>query len=276
MKSKNNLFVFVLITFGFSWLFWVPEALIAQGAWNAPEGIQNILNLNLAAWGPLIGALLTTLIYEGGAGVKKMLKSGINVRLGKWWLPTLLVFPVLIGGALGLAVLFGAQFPGIPAVAEAEAQGAPLPIYIVIALVFIFFLSGPLQEEFGWRGYVFEHLRNKTTALNAAIVGGFMWGIWHLPLFFVPRSEAYYNNPLWGLLLTTTLAGIILAWLYANTNGSIFAAMVGHTMFNFSNVILFPALEVEEAALILFGLYGLMVAFIIWQYGAKTLKKSQG
>ena len=111
-------------------------------------------------------------------------------------------------------------------------------------------------------------------ALTAAILAGLMWGLWHLPLFFVPRSEDYYNRPLWGLLLTTILVGIILAWFYANTKGSIFAAMVGHTMFNWSNWV-FPALKSDSAALILFGLYFLAVVYIIWQYGRKTLTKAQ-
>jgi len=265
MKSKNNVLLFILIAYGFSWLFWIPEALIAQGMWAAPEGVQTILALNLGAWGPLIGAIATTFIYKRGAGVKELLKRGINVRLGKWWWVVLLTFPVLIGGSLGLSLLLGNPLPEF----EALAQPAALPI----ALVFIFFLGGPLQEEFGWRGYAFEHLQNKYSALTAAIIAGVMWGLWHLPLFFVPRAEDYYNRPMWGLLLTTVLAGIILAWFYANTKGSIFAAMLGHTMFNWSNWV-FPALKVDDAALILFGFYFLAVAYILWQYGRKTLTKS--
>jgi membrane protease YdiL (CAAX protease family) len=273
MKSNKNILVFVLIAYGFSWLFWIPEALIAQG-WAAPEFVQNFVALNLGAWGPLVGALVTTFIYEGGAGLKKMLKSGINLRLGKWWLVVLLIFPVLIGGSLGLAILFGAHIPEFPVVAEAAASGAPLPVFLLIAFVVIFFTSGPLQEEFGWRGYVFEHLRNKYSALTAAIVAGLLWGVWHAPLFFSNRPEPYYTNPAWGLMLTTLLTGIILAWFYANTKGSIFAAMLGHAMFNWSNYV-FPALEVDAAGLILFGLYGLVVAYILWQYGTKTLTKIQ-
>jgi len=264
MKKNHNIFVFILITFGFSWLFWVPEALIAQNIWIAPEGVNNILALNLAGWGPLIGAIGTTFIYQKGAGVKELLKRGLMVRLGKWWWTVLLTFPVLIGGALALSVLLGKPAPEFAALAQ--------PLGLPIALVIIFFTSGPLQEEFGWRGYAFEHLRNKFDALTAAILAGLMWGLWHLPLFFVPRSEDYYNRPLWGLLLTTILVGIILAWFYANTKGSIFAAMLGHTMFNWSNWV-FPALKSDSAALILFGLYFLAVAYIIWQYGRRTLTK---
>jgi uncharacterized protein len=264
MKSRSNVLVFVLIAFGFSWLFWIPEALIAQDIWSAPEGVAKILALNLGAWGPLIGALVTTFIYQRGAGVKELFKRGLMVRLGKWWWVVLLTFPILIGGALGISLLMGNPLPEL----EALAQPAVLPV----ALVFIFFLGGPLQEEFGWRGYAFEHLRHQYSALIAAIIGGVMWGLWHLPLFFVPRAEDYYNRPMWGLLLTTVLVGIILAWFYANTRGSIFAAMLGHAMFNWSNWV-FPALKVDAAALILFGFYFLAVAYILWKYGRKTLTK---
>jgi len=104
-----------------------------------------------------------------------------------------------------------------------------------------------------------------------------MWGLWHLPLFFVPRAEFYYNKPVWGLLLTTTLVGIILAWIYVNTKGSVFAAMLAHAMFNWSNYV-FPALGSDSAALILFGMYFAVVAFVLWRYGTKTFirKKENG
>lgn len=271
MKQKNNVLVFVLITFGFSWLFWVPEALIAQG-WSAPDFVRDFVGLNLGAWGPLVGAVATTLIYQGFAGLKELFKRGVNVRLGKWWWVTLLIFPVLIGGAFGLALLLGSPTPDFPAVAEAAQSGAPLPIYLLIAFLFIFFLGGPLQEEFGWRGYVVEHLKDKYSALTAAVIAGLLWGSWHAPLFFANRDEPYYTNPAWGLMLTTLLVGIILAWIYINTKGSIFAAMLGHAMFNWSNYV-FPALDVDAAGLILFGFYILVVGFIIWRYKPKTLAK---
>jgi len=105
MKTKNNVLTFILITFGFSWLFWIPEALIAQNIWNAPEAVQRFVGLNLGAWGPLVGAIVTTFIYQRFAGLKELFKRGVMVRLGKWWWVTLLIFPVLIGGSLGLALL---------------------------------------------------------------------------------------------------------------------------------------------------------------------------
>lgn len=60
----------MLLAYGFSWLFWVPEALIANNLWIAPEGVKNILALNLGAWGPLFGAIVATFIYQKGSGLK--------------------------------------------------------------------------------------------------------------------------------------------------------------------------------------------------------------
>ena len=57
MKLKSNVWVFMLITYGFSWLFWIPDALIAQNILSAPEGVMNFLALNLGAWGHLLGRL---------------------------------------------------------------------------------------------------------------------------------------------------------------------------------------------------------------------------
>lgn len=84
------------------------------------------------------------------------------------------------------------------------------PLALPMALVWIFFLGGPLHEEFGWRGYAFENLRGKMSAIYAAIAVGVLWSLCHLPLFFVPRGEFYYNCPAWGPFLTLILVGIIL------------------------------------------------------------------
>jgi len=70
------------------------------------------------------------------------------------------------------------------------------------------------------------------------------------------------------------LVGIILAWFYVNTQGSVFAAMLGHTMFNWSNYV-FPSLGSDSAALVLFGLYFAVVVFILWQYGIKTFTRKE-
>jgi len=90
---------------------------------------------------------VTTFIYQGFAGLKELFKRGVMVRLGKWWWVTLLIFPVLIGGSLGLALLYGNSTPDFPAVAEAAQMGAPLPVYLLIAFVVVYFLRADLSRR---------------------------------------------------------------------------------------------------------------------------------
>jgi hypothetical protein len=83
MKQKYYVLVFILISFGYSWLSWVPEALIAQNLWNAPEAVRRFVGLNLGAWGPLVGAIVTTFIFRRFSGLRELLGRGVMVRLGK-------------------------------------------------------------------------------------------------------------------------------------------------------------------------------------------------
>jgi hypothetical protein len=65
MPAKNGTLIFTIIAFATSWLFWVPDALMAQNVWNAPAGLRDFLAgpFNRAAWGPLLVAVLSTYFY---------------------------------------------------------------------------------------------------------------------------------------------------------------------------------------------------------------------
>jgi membrane protease YdiL (CAAX protease family) len=53
------------------------------------------------------------------------------------------------------------------------------------ALVFTF-LSGPLNEEAGWRGFALPRLQEKHSALGSSLFLGFLWACWHLPFYLEP------------------------------------------------------------------------------------------
>ena len=48
-------------------------------------------------------------------------------------------------------------------------------------------LFGPLPEEMAWRGYALDGLQSKWNALEASLILGIAWTIWHLPLFKTHR-----------------------------------------------------------------------------------------
>ena len=269
----KTLLIYFVVAYGFSWLLWWPQALVARGV--LPESVEQSWGwlFGYAAWGPLLGALAAAWVDDRGAGLKDLLRRGLSLRHnGRWYLAALLLFPLLIGGALLLALALGNPWPANPTldqtVAGIVASGAPQQVAVVMALVvgivFIFFLGGPLQEEFGWRGLLLDRLQRRFNPLAASILTGLAWGFWHLPLFFMPRQEMYYQRPLWGLLLSTVLVSILMTAVYNRTRRSIFVALVMHTSFNWSHYT-FPTLEADTASLILFGLLGLACAWAIWR-----------
>ena len=269
MSKTRKVWLFGLVAYGWSWFFWLPSALMAEGI-TLPSGLLGYFNwsFRLGGWGPLIAALVVTFWDLRMDGVKALLKRGVKFRFGIiWYLIALLLFPIIIGGSLLLAVASGESLHDMEAFAE--------PIAIPISFIVIFFTGGPLQEEFGWRGFAQDRLQGKWSALVASIVVGAMWGLWHLPLFFVPEMGFYYQRPIWGLVLTTILISIPIAWVYNNTGRSILAAMLMHTSFNWAHY-LFPTLGSDRAGLILFVAQAAVAVSIVLIWGPSTLtRKSQ-
>lgn len=231
-KSENkNLLLFFVITFIFSWMFWIPKSLISHG-FIFPTSLENFIlsPFNPAAFGPFVAAFILTYLIKGKNGVLNLLKRGINYRFSKKWLiPIFLLMPLIFGGSLLLLIISGQPVPDLSMLSN--------PLFIVISFFYILFLGGPLQEEFGWRGYALDRLQANYNALISSIILGFIWGFWHLPLFFMPEGSLY--NSFFVLLFSTILVSILFTWIYNNTNGSILTALIFHTMLNLS-IFIFP------------------------------------
>lgn len=267
MPWSKQIGVFLAVTFGWTWLFWGAAALHAQDVVTLPAGLAAFLDgpFNPAAWGPLIGALTLCYLHDGFAGMVALLRRGLQFRLGwQWYLAVFATFPVLIGGAFLLAALFGAPMPEIEALAN--------PVVIPVAFLFILFLGGPIQEEFGWRGILQDRLQDRMGALYAALIVGVIWGIWHTPLFFMPTQDLYYERPMWGLVLSTTLISVLFAWIYNNTARSMAAMVLLHTMYNFTHFLV-PTLKSDAAALTLFGLQAAAIVVIVAIWGPHHLSR---
>ena len=258
-RSENrNLLLFFLIAFGFTWLFWILEALAMQGLLGASILVDFLLSPNNpAAWGPLVSAVLLTWWNERGRGVIGLLKRGVEYRFAKvWWLPIIIIFPMIHGLALLLAILGGESGP--------ELFWVSNPLWGIGYFVTVLLFQGPLQEEFGWRGYALDRLQARFNALNSSIILGFMWGLWHLPYFWI-GEEAIYAYTFLPFVFSTILLTTLLTWLYNNTGGSILVALIFHAMFNYS-AQMFPALETQQGPLfyLIFLIATVIAVVAIW------------
>jgi uncharacterized protein len=250
---SSNLILFFLISFLFTWAFWIPDALAKRG--TLPSSFFTSLGV-IGSLGPLVAAIILTLKESGKSGLKKLFKRGLDKGFeAKWWLFIFLVFPLLIIFSYYISILIDQDRP------TSEAAG----MYYFIPFIFfaVMFTSGPFQEEFGWRGYALPRLLNKFSPFYSSIILGFLWAIWHWPQFLVPKelTGMFYVTPVWSFILTVMSANFMYTWIHNKTNGSILAALVLHTQMNLFFWI-FPVLNTQYGYLIIVAVF-IMAAIVV-------------
>ena len=107
----------------------------------------------------------------------------------------------------------------------------------VILVLFLSVISGPLNEEFGWRGFALDRLFVKCGFTGATLILGFIWGIWHLPWYFTPGQAQYdlLQNSVFDAILyipAVMLLNFAVSFVYVKTNRSILAGAFVHMMGN--------------------------------------------
>ena len=153
----------------------------------------------------------------------------------KWPLITIIVFTALSAVSIVLGVfILGFDMPTMDYIKAIAAN--PLNILLVILLSLI---SGPLNEEFGWRGYALDRLLMKFGFLKGSLILGFIWAIWHLPWYLTP-GQAQYNllrDSVFHAVMfipSVMMLSVFVSFVYVKTNRSILAGALVHM---FSNLI---------------------------------------
>ena len=103
--------------------------------------------------------------------------------------------------------------------------------WYVIAVAIVVSTLVQAGEEIGWRGYALPRLAVRLGLARASLFLGFIWACWHLPLFFLPGMDKYGQSfPMF--VLGGIALSVAIAWLYANTRGSLLLAMLMHSAVN--------------------------------------------
>lgn len=235
-SNHRNLILFFTSVYLFSWLFWIPEALAVNGM-VLPPPLKKFLSgpFNPAAFGPLVAAIVITLSNDGKKGLIPLLRRGIDFRFRKVWLiPVFFMFPLIYGITTLVASFSGWMKPEFPNLSN--------PAILPIAFVFILLLGGPLQEEFGWRGYALDRLQTRFGTLKSSVILGFFWAIWHLPAAFCNKLLVP-PGLFWIFIIMVILTSILFTWIYNNTGGSLFPVLLFHTVHNMTIWLLIPDMK---------------------------------
>lgn len=155
---------------------------------------------------------------------------------GKSILMLVVLMPATLLLATSISLLFGYssnQFNFSPEFAVSVGHG-------LLGLLAIFL--APLLEELGWRGYGVDSLKSRYNLFTTSMLFAALWGLWHVPLFFI---KDFYQYTLWQTSALYTLnffislipATILVNWLYYTNNRNIIVCILFHAMINLSSVL---------------------------------------
>jgi len=258
---------YFIIAFAFSWIIWLPGILAARGLFELP--IPELALAGIGAFGPFVSAFYLTRRNQGKDGVKTLIKRALNFRIPLKWLAAIFVLHLAVTAAVRYLYMWrGGELPDSPILGS--------PVAIIVLFLVLFFFGGSVNEEFGWRGYALDRIQSKRSALLSSLILGFLWGLWHLPLFFFHGLSQSYMS-FWIFLGWTCSLAVLMTWLHNNNGGNILVALLFHTMGNLSTSI-FPFFNAEKGAdqtpfLFATVLYSIVAILVVIVAGPKKLSR---
>ena len=248
-ETSKRIWPFFALTFAWSWTCWLVSAAIKT---QSPSLATTLMFAG--SFGPSLAAVLVVANADGRAGLRAWLGRCLQWpngwRQGWGWIALAVLLPgVLTALAAALHVVLGGSIAASPAVDHG--------LMTVANFFLVLLIGGPLGEEFGWRGYALPILQEGRDWRVASLGLGLVWGVWHLPLFFIAgTSQAHI--PLALFLLSVVAMSVLFAWMVNRCAGSVVVALLLHTAINFWPSII-PVLPAGEG----YRPYGLLVAMLV-------------
>jgi membrane protease YdiL (CAAX protease family) len=256
--SALTYFAFAL---GWSALFWAAS--VHWGVGGDPVSSPLFL---VGGAGPCIAAVVLTQWREAPATRRDFWARAFDPRRihGPWWAAALLLHPGIVALAFTADLGFGGSLPSL--------QPQMDSLSALSSLLFFVFWFGPFPEELGWRGFALDRMQSGMTALNASLVLGAVWALWHVPLFFVPGSFQAALGPgslrSWIFLSSMVPLSVLMTWVYNNTARSTLSAVLIHYSGNLCGALVTKTDRVAALELLLLVL---AAAWVVAGYGARRL-----
>lgn len=236
-KETRHLIVFFAATFAWTWACYTPIALSG----HSPLAMPWLALYIAGGMGPsLVGVVMVLCTYDRAARGDFWRRCFSPRRIGLgWWALIGLLFPVVYGAAIAADVALGGARPGLQQLTDLLAQPALWPL-----AAFLSFMSGPWSEEFGWRGYALDPLLKRYGLVPGTTLLGLAWGVWHLPLFFMPAiwhgQMGFRLEGFWTFIAGNVGLAWVMTWVYVQTNRSILSGMLLHFTSNFTSQLVAP------------------------------------
>lgn len=251
--TKRISIIFLLSTFILTWIIWIFGAL---------TNVQNqSLFITMGTFIPSIVGLVIVYVLSKPQ-FKALLKSAINVKIGlKNYAFIFLIIPFISVLTYLSMIILKFEVPDI------SYKLLEIPIVFVV----IMFTMGPVGEEFGWRGFLLPRLRHKHSIFISSLIIGFIWSIWHIPLFFIEGALQYSFVELYGFMIAfsgylfyTILLSLFITVIYDRSQGNLLTSILIHTIANLTIGVM-PLVFNQTGALIYLS-FMFIIIFTIYIY----------
>lgn len=248
----RRLYLYLLITIGISWSAWWALVAILQPKDGVFAHPLSILVFSIGGLGPTLAPFIAIALTPAEGSFREYWDRLSRWRLSTfWWVAALAVPPAV---AWLIECIDIAASPG-------PVQGPPLQPLSRLVVLFPMMIVGGGLEELGWRGVLQPELERRFNPILATLLVGFLWALWHLPLFFIPGTAQFETN--FGFFALQILGtSFITAWLYANTR-SILLCVLFHAAANASSAMGLTAPDVPNWTALLGGAVRLAIGIAL-------------
>ena len=149
VKASRNQLLFYVLTFVWTWAWYAPIVLSRISPYEMP----GMIFLILGGAGPsIVGVALVLTTYNKDERRDYWQRVISFRRISPlWWLIILLIYPLILAVSSLINALIGGAAPGMEQFTALIANPLSLPM-----LILLWFMSGPIAEELGWRGYALD------------------------------------------------------------------------------------------------------------------------
>ena len=235
LMSRHPIASFLALFYGLGWAAFIPSLLGNQGfgilKTDIPLDPFRLLSIVFFALVPFV----VTRIVDGPGSARRLFGQVRHVRVRPQW------YLVAFFGPPAALFVVAILLKGIAPIEGLAANIAGIPTDFLLG-IFVLALLGNLWEETSWSGFVTARLQARYGPLRASLIVAPLFGLYHLPLFFIigglsdsPDRLPITQLPLYATFLLIVFSGpmrILLTWIYNSTGHSIPVTALFHASIN--------------------------------------------
>ena len=213
---------YFILAYGASWLLLA----LLYGLLRLPAALVILLQTA----GPTVAALMVAGATGGRTAIGELVSRVRIWRVGVRW------YALAVVGLPVACIVVSLVVPGGVDAFRAASLGQ-IPVMFLVYLI-VGWLSGPLFEEPGWRGFALPRMQARMGPLYATLALGVLWAAWHVPQFVIPEwaDQNGGSDAVTVVLFLVMVVAIapLLTWVFNHTKGSLLLAMLTHSSINAS------------------------------------------